>query len=515
MFETKVDERIQNLAKTGTDSDKEFLEDARKEEICSVIDSLSEDDFISLQKSIMKSFDAVQVLFDTVKGEIEHKNTSFTSIFCAANAAYLESSESSFYFKSEYVRLLNFLDVVRKNSDVKEEKLLEEFKETIERPFFSTKDEILKAIFTRSELKERVVLDAEIQDAQKINMLNELCEKIRKIILDNTKDEELAKSLRETSPSQIRNSLIIPICYLKNHYLSKPLDKNLISSVLDTRKKCIEDCNTNFNKSYSSIKSSIEQFDRWRTLSWYDDALEQLIKVIQESVQYFDLHDELNILQQIKDSSKKNRRKFYSGKKITYKQTDGNNYDVSLVEFRECVFTSLRSLKKESIENINKQAIDGINSEILKMEEQIKFVEGEITDNNETTLENMSIDEIMEDIQKMLEYISLDGIFFKFFREIARGESKEKFLSGFEQKKIVRKPLYTTEDEFMKSAAQLIWNTPKIKCLIESPNEVLDFYGHQLDLYSQFLNKRRIGEDDVIDAVIGAKPPVYQKGTNN
>jgi len=502
MFEAKVEEKMKS--QTIGENDKEFLMDARMVQICNVIDSLEEEEFVSLQKSIMHTFGAVEDLIRVVKEELKRGET-YTNVYNALNEIYLESSESSFYYREQYVNLCNFLSSIRDelNQEGSRNELLDTFTETIEQSFYSEKYSVLKAIFTRNELKSRIAENTKLKEIGKVDVSSQLCEQIRKLILLNIDDDRVCEELKHAHVSFIETALVQPICELRDYLPVDEKVKDHIASILETREKNIIDMSDSFSQKIS-VTMNILKNKKLYSLSTQeqDETLDKLIELLEQRPK--DTFTwEIHFLKQLTISSNYARRRFYSGKKVRYQSMmDETTYHYETIfQFEDTLSNSVNKYLKQRVADIDRKVTADINLEFKKILRQIPRVYNIVgLYPDDKILRGLLTETVMKDIDSMKEYIALKGIFSQFFERLLNGVDKKKFLEQFDQAECT---IDSDKQCLMDAIATLVWDTQMTNHL------VIDLDQDQLDLYGELQGMRKVQEDDVIDAIIHA--PVYQK----
>ena len=504
MFEAK----IQSIIPTdGTlEIETNFINNVRRFQICNVIDSLTEEEFISLQKSIMESFKAVEELMDVVKDGIS-VTQSYIEVFKRLNTAYLNSTEGSLYFRNMYLQLLKFLNANRMLwSDANEERFISTqkvFQEQVVEPFYLMKSSILQALFTREELKNRINQGADFRDVKQMEKSNHLCEEIRKVLLENA-IEPVRKEIERAPASLIDTALVQHISILGDCLEeSKDEGRDSITSILDEAKEKL-----NIRHSMDAqLQDLINQFSRkqflWISLSSHDDALDSLLKELKKkSGDFFEA--DIYFLQQLKESSDWKRRKFYSGRKFQCPgmKNPNNYYGQDMDLFKIHIENSSMLYYNQYVSEIRQEEICAINKVFQEMlrhnpggNQNIKLYQ----DSESKYVYQKSVDDVMKDINDRYKYEALKSIFRSFFERLLTGDIREEMRTKFDREE---DSVDSQVQKIMDSVAELVWNEQKGHLVI-NPNQTL------LNLYHNIENMRRVQEDEVIDAIISG--PVYQK----
>ncbi len=508
MFEAKINSIVQSKEKP--EMDQMFLRDARRIQICNVIESLTDEEFLSLQKSILISFDAVQVLNYVVKEGIRTKK-SYNDIYNELNDAYLESSESSFYFKNAYIELCNFLVTIHgvlDNQDENEINLLQSFSKLIEEPFDSERNSILQAIFTRNELKSRIIQNTEIknekivtpQQLQNIDSANQLYEQIREMLLKQVQDKDVKEKLKQASPSFIDVALVQPISVLKNQLSLKEETKDHIASILERGKEELSEIHSRSFKAVTSL-STMENIVLY-SLSECKNALDQLLELL-TAIPGDDFKWEIYFLNQVKKSSDRKQKRFYSGKSFHYPSMKDETHgrEKTLSEFASGLVDRLSLYKKQCQENVNKKTACSIDLAFQEMISELPYKHNQIkVDEENVDLSEQPLEVVIQDMISLKEYLDLKERFLQFFQRLLNGECKKEIVDYFGQEE---SEIDSDKREFMRSIAKFIWSNPMLNYLEDNVDT------SQLDLYNELQDARRIQEDEVIDAILNG--PVYQK----
>lgn len=508
MFEAKINSIVQSKEKP--EMDRMFLRDARRIQICNVIDSLTDEEFLSLQKSILISFDAVQVLNDVVKEGIKTKK-SYNDIHNELNDAYLESSESSFYFKNAYIQLCNFLVTIHDLLDSQDEhkvNLLDSFSKNIGEPFDSERKSILHAIFTRNELKNRIIQNAEIknekivtpQELQNIDSANQLYEQIREMLLKQVQDKDVKEKLKNASPSFIDVALVQPINVLRKHLSLKEEEKDHIASILEQGKKELSEMYSSSSNAVTKI--NIMEHQKLYSLSGCKNALDQLLELL-TAIPGDDFKWEIYFLNQVKKSSDFEQKRFYSGKSFHYPsmRDETHNCEKTVSNFASGLVDRLSLYEKQCQERINKKTASSINSAFQEMISELPYKHNQIKVVEENVdLSEQPLEVVIQDMISLKEYLDLKERFLQFFQRLLNGECKKEIADYFGQEE---SEIDSDKREFMRSIAKFIWSNPLLNHLEDNVDT------SQLDLYNELRDARRIQEDEVIDAILNG--PVYQK----
>ncbi len=477
-----------------------------------MIDSLTEEEFISLQKSIMASFDAVEELMDAVKDGM--KNLKFyNQTLYDLNDTYFNSTESSVYYKDKYLELFGFLsanshtfDKAAEENDFKS--LLLAFQETFEEPFNLMKSSILQVLFTREELKSRINQNTDFQEVKRIEESNRVCEEIRNILLNHTVGS-VRKEIEKAPASLIETALVQHISILGDCLIeSKDEGRDSITSILAKLKGKNDTINTLRTQFQEFINQfSWEQF-LWNSLSSHDDALDNLLTELKKkpSDDFFDL--DIHFLQQLKRSSDWERRKFYSGKRFQYSsmRVPDSYFKQNIKEFKSGIEGHSIKYYNQLKNEIYQEAVCSINEVFQDMlhhnpagNQNVKLYR------NPADVDKKSVDEVMKDINDRYKYEVLKAIFCTFFLRLLSGKNLDK----------VEKFVFVKEEDsvdpdvqkIMDSVAEVVWNEKEKGHLVINPDQNL------LNLYHDIENMRSVQEDQVVDAII--RGPVYQKKNNS
>jgi len=505
MFEAK----IQSIIPTdGTlEIETEFINNARKFQICNVIDSLTEEEFISLQKSIMESFKAVEELMDVVKDGISVEQ-SYIEVFNRLNTAYLNSTEGSLYFRNMYLQLLKFLNTNRMFwSNAGEEQCFltqKVFQEQVVEPFNLMKSSILQALFTREELKSRVDQGADFRKVKQMEKSNHLCEEIRRVLIKNTVGS-VQKEIEKAPASLMDTALIQPISILRNTLIeSKDEGRDSIASILDGAEEKLSIRKSLCDQIQGLTDCFLRKQSLWCSLASHDEALANLLKALKNKPSdLFKLN--IHFLQNLQESSDWERRKFYSGRKFHCPSLENPNtsFNRDMHIFKSQIESNNIKYYNQFVLEIRQEEICAINDVFQKMlchnpagNQSIKLYQNQDSE----YIYKKSVDDVMKDINDRYKYEALKTIFRLFFERLLTGDTRGEMQTKFgEEENIMDSNL----QEIMVSVAELVWDEEEKGHLVTNPEQKL------LNLYHNIESMRRVQEDEIIDAIISG--PVYQK----
>ncbi len=100
MFEAKLENVIEKISETS--EEEKYVQSFRKQQICEVVDSLTEEEFICLQENLKQTFEEVETLFQIVEEKIQSR-AHYEEIVQAVNEAYRNSTECSSYYKKQFL----------------------------------------------------------------------------------------------------------------------------------------------------------------------------------------------------------------------------------------------------------------------------------------------------------------------------------------------------------------------------------------------------------------------------
>ncbi len=174
MFEIKMEDILRSKE---SDEEKSFLYQARNLQICDTIQSLSEGEFVELQRSFHQVFMEVLKLQDIVKDGIMNREV-VGSIRNKLKDCYLTSTEKSSYYREQYLNIEKFLANLEEkktntNADRSENAVLRyKFFEAIEGPNLNFQNLIQSAIYSREDIQKRIYeKNGRLEEAKELTLL--------------------------------------------------------------------------------------------------------------------------------------------------------------------------------------------------------------------------------------------------------------------------------------------------------------------------------------------------------
>ena len=500
MFEAKVENKIKEMIENP--EEELLVKTIRENQICQVIDSLEEEEFNGLQRSIEQSFQEVSNLFRIVKEGIQRKQP-YQEILEAVNMVYENSPENSIYYRKQYMKLMFFLRSMNSYlecSDTKEGYIEEEFKITLEEPLRETKEEVLKAIVNRNDLKNRVrnsELDEETRALNLYHLYQEIWQVLGFDVLGKTMDFSACDEIKK---------LILSMIHLKDSKLAVFREEEI--------SKCIENMNqrtAEVQQDYLKFRDKISDLKMTnRTVKESDKDLEELINLIEKiptnSIDYYGGGNPRKELQMIKNSNWFIRRAIYSNWEIISHGDENFQRDIDFS--RLLSYVKMQVGYSEYVDQIRMETIDQINS-IFQLELWNGITNHEILDTDlycknfgKTVIFETSSEAISKKLTHEKEMGSLRGIVYNFYLSFVESEEEKKKihtrLDGGKLDKIILgivEKIEAVKNGFSQNLQEAL--------------EKID--SRYITISSELENLRAVQEEDVINAIIEQTPLVYQK----
>lgn len=158
MFEVKIESVIE---KNPGIIQQNFLDLTRRKQICDIIDSLTEEQFLSLHENIVGVFNEVSKLHKLIIDGLD-SGSSYQSVYDKIVSAYQQSSENTQYYKEEFLKVIEFLNKRKEKWEhivTKEQEmwLKLEFEKLLMRPHTNFRNILQEKLCRRESVKEPIL----------------------------------------------------------------------------------------------------------------------------------------------------------------------------------------------------------------------------------------------------------------------------------------------------------------------------------------------------------------------
>ena len=349
MFELKFETMMEKIEE---EEKRTFLEDVRKSQICEVIESLKEEEFEGLQKSIEVFFEEIEFLYKIVRNGIKEGYTSL-QILNQLEEVYLNSQEVNYQYRRYYRNLVRYIKKSNINHSKKTRKNEIDFIEKMERPFWELKNEVHKSILNRKDLKLRIQENSnqEVEDAKRnVTLCEEIKEELRKI--------EKYPSERNTTNKQIEEQLLNRIYQLEDTPALKESSIKIINQFLEEEKK-----DSSKIKEIKGINSELSdhKFHICSLGSGCDTYLDKTIQLLDQLLTSDmstntkkKITQEKESLINIRNKKKFLRRFIYLTNYFSFKYTRGGIIATILERIKLVIIQEDRNIQKARMEKIQK-----------------------------------------------------------------------------------------------------------------------------------------------------------------
>lgn len=479
MFEIKIEDVLESKE---TPEEREFLEQARRLQICDTIESLSDDEFVELQRSVHQVFMRVIELQGIVKEGIE-KGETVGSIRNKLKENFQYSSENSFYYREQYLKIEKFLAEleekrVEMTTDPKDIAILKcKFFEAVEQSNLVFQNLIQSSIYSREDVKKRIYSkDSQLEGTKD---LAELCHNIRKELSLCVKDS--AKSI---TTMEILSRIVQPL-------LSAP-EIALRADTLDALRKSIT----------ASKKRDMLLDDEKDVL---DLEVEELIHGLNDKFDLKKVGEVVEFVQLLKASVDKQEKERLNEviERLEFIQNSSSiMFKIAKFSFKKEIIEILKEEQKYSHERRKNNTLVQDNTKEKELEKvqslttniiQKEFGEGYIAENETEVLANLISEHAIDQAIEFLENLKERVYYRKLFADVCLPYSS--LTRRIEMKRFIREGNF---DDAMDRILAKISEKQDIFC----PGK---YNVNRVDLYEELASVRNVREEEVVDALLTGK----------
>lgn len=534
MFEAKFENIIGKISETS--EEEKYARALRNQQICEVIGSLTEEEFISLKENVGQTFEKIETLLKVVREKIQLKS-HYEEILEAVNQAYRMSPEHSNYYRNQYLDLLDFLHKIQPDLDALEkeenqEKIEEQLKKDIEEPLYQKKEAVLKSMVTRKKLKSRignntsdfepmeVTSDFEPMEVTLYHLYQEIWQALGFGLLEGVfypyqelwenlgfdrEEIEIIEKKLDLSVCDEMKKLILAIINLKNKEI-KVLRQEEIA-------KCLEDMDdqtAELVQNYETFSKKIDLLKTPQTVKKQDKVLKELINLIEKvplnQADYNGGGNPRKELQTIRCRNWLVRRATYSNCKIIPHGEDKITFNRLL----QCI--EMQVGYSDYADQIKMKAMNQMNSIfLLELWNSIDTEEIPETDLycknfGKIAMVEASPEAIYKRIVQEEEIGALRGFVYHFYLSCVKSErERKKFHARLKDGKLDKTILGIVD---------------KIEAVKKNTSQDLQEALEKVDpryiiISSELEMVRAVQEEDIINAVIDQTPVIYQKTIGN
>lgn len=278
MFEST----IEKVVKTNEEDKRFLIYNIRKLQICDVIDSLTETEFLDLQNSVIDVFKEVENLLMILEQSLK-KQESYDNTYQRILLEFQNAKQSSQYYQDAFFLLLTFLEN-KKESWLENEKcknpfsdskkvfyisLKNQFYQEVKEPIFLFEKTLQETLCSRDDVKKRILKEEDLSEIQELKKLYYLVQTVKKKL----KNKEVLpfidqKKLESLSTEEIYQGLILEMYHWED------------SSIYEGKKEIFDYLLQRKQKQQAMIQSRVDFFKE--KLDEIDELKEELSRCLKE-----------------------------------------------------------------------------------------------------------------------------------------------------------------------------------------------------------------------------------------